>query len=157
MITQKSLEALIDSTLSSITCFHEVTSSDKHLVMFTMFMGGGGFINEGNPTTHGMFSWSFERFETFLNEQLKINKRLCKDINNICLVDVENDSIQDLWEALAYNMAFQIMIVWGYYHINMSDMPRGIEEVREAYFNVWPCPVRDSKNAWERVKELFTV
>lgn len=154
MIKQESLERLIDKTLSNITCFHETTASDRHLVMFTMFMGDGGLINSGNPVTHGMFSWTYDQFADFINEDVKINQRLCDDINDICLVNVQEDTMEDLFEALAYNMAFQVMIVWGYYHVKMNEMPRDIDEVKKAYFNVWPntSNVSHGSNALDIIK-----
>lgn len=153
MITSNSIVRLANETLSNITCYYEITLSDSHLVALTMAMENGEFINVGNPERHGLIRWSYDEFVTFLNEMVKVDPRLCDDINNIALVNVHEDGMNDLFDALAYNMAFQIIMTWAFYYKFMSEMPRDIEDVQEAYFSTWPNAKRDKKKAESIIKE----
>jgi len=157
MITSNSIVRLAKETLSEITCYYQITLSDAHLVALTMSMEDGEFINKGNPERHGLIRWSYDEFVTFLNEYVKIDMRLCEDINNIALVNVHEDAMNDLFEAMAYNMAFQIIITWAFYYKFMSEMPRDIEEVQTAYFSVWPNAKKDKKKAEKIIKEWTIV
>ena len=153
MITSNSVVRLARETLSNITCYYEITLSDAHLVGLTMGMEDGEFINNTNPERHGLIRWSYDEFATFLNERVKIDMKLCQDINNIALVNVHEDGMNDLFDALAYNMAFQIIMTWAFYYKFMSEMPRDIEDVQEAYFSVWPNAKRNKRKAESLIRE----
>jgi len=136
-MTPKTIAEIIHRSIDSIECY-KTTETDEHLVALTFLMATGAEDSfHTNPLRHGMMGLTRDEFHVLVYDHIRIHEKMVNDISNICLVDVKNDSFDDLFEALMYNVAFQAVITWCYYRVRLGDMPRDIESAVNAYFTAW--------------------
>jgi hypothetical protein len=79
-----------------------------------------------------------KQIRAFINDRIKINERWVEDINNTALIDVHKDNMEDIIEAMSYNIALQTLFSFFFYLDAAKDMPDGINEAVEYYFSYWP-------------------
>lgn len=155
MVNAKSMRTIIKKTLKDMTAYKHVTDSDVNLIEITFLEQSDmeAFVQGDAVERHGLMAWDFKRFETFLNEVVKINTRFAEDINNIALIDVMSDTTEDIWEACSYNIALQVLLTYQFYRHTLSEMPVGADEVVAVYLKHWPnvSSSRSSKTIAKRL------
>ncbi len=148
MINAVSMRTIIKNTLESMTSYAYISDSDVNLIELTFLEQSDmcHLVISSGATQHGLMGWTYTQLEKFICEVVRINPKFAEDINNIALIDVHNDSIDDIWEACSYNIALQILLTYQFYRHALSDMPVGIDAVTAVYFKHWPNAQQNRKS-----------
>lgn len=158
MINETSMRIIIKNTLNAMESYKHITDSDVNLVELTFLEQTNmeNLIDLNGAETRGLMGFTYDQMESFICEVVRVRPAYAEDIMNIALIDVHNDTIDDMWEACSYNIAFQILLTYQLYRDKLSDMPIGADAVVNAYFKHWPHAkgsVRHQKNAAKRMAE----
>lgn len=133
------LSKIIHHSIGGITNYHRISAVDEYLVALTFLMEGDGWntIHHDVVAEHGMMKMSKKQLEHLLMNHVRVYEKMVGDIFDVSYVDVANDSMDDMFQALSYNLSFQAIITWCYYRVHMNELPSSIEEVVYAYFHHW--------------------
>lgn len=150
---------IIKNALFSLESYSRVNMSAVYLVEMTFLMQTEmeTIYNErANPVSYGLMGMSKQELKTFINDRVKANQRWADDINNIALVDVFKDSIDDVIEAVSYNIALQSLLVFFIYLDRAKDMPEGMPDVISTYFNYWPTAPKQNEANRKKAVDLMS-
>lgn len=138
-MNRKDMRKLITDTLTSIDHFYDITKSDVNLIEMTFLMESdmNKIFSDGSIDKRGMFMVTKSKLEEIVMTIIKPSKKAKQNIMEISLVDIDSDSLNDMFEASAYNFAFQILVLFYFYFTKLPDMPIDLTQCANAYYNVW--------------------
>lgn len=131
---------IIHNTISRMKSYHSISKVDEYLVALTFLMETDCYnaINKDNALIqHGFMKMSKTELGDLIFNHLRIYPSVTEDIFNVSMVDIMTDSLDAMFDALCYNVAFQSIITWCFYRVHLGDMPKNIEEVVHQYFYMW--------------------
>ncbi|MBG24061.1 MAG: hypothetical protein CMF22_11465 [Idiomarinaceae bacterium] len=139
---EKQTRKLVESTLESINRTHPIRKAEVSLIEITFLMQTDlvGYIDVDTQGIeyHGLSRMNRAMFDSVLFNVVRPNKWWIENINDICLIDIKNTHPDDLFIAMSYNVAFQIMMTYIYYCDRLMDEPCNLEEAVSAYVTHWP-------------------
>lgn len=139
---EKQTRKLIQSTLESIERSTPIRKAEVSLIETTFLMQTDlvGYIDvdDHGLEYHGLCRMNRAMFDGILFNVVRPNKWWIDNVNNICLIDITNTHPDDLYIAMSYNVAFQIMMTHIYYTDRLMDEPCNLEEAVSAYITHWP-------------------
>ena len=135
----KNMRRLITETLEKIDHYYTITKTDINLIEMTFLMESdmNNLFSEGHIDKRGMFMVSNAMLEDIILNVIKPSKKAKENILKVSLVDIDADSQEDLFDSAAYNIAFQISVLFYFYFTKLNDMPMDISQCADAYYTHW--------------------
>lgn len=136
-MTLDSICYIIDTTVDALEIKH--SASIKMLIKMTFLMETQfkSVINKEHSRL-GFMRMRKDKFKEFVNEYLYLKPELRKKIENTCLVNFKTDRMDDLIEALIYNISLQVCVTYAVYNSKYDKAPEiDVKDVAKKYINFW--------------------
>jgi len=136
-LNPNTIRRLIRDTLNEIDYHGQITDSMIDLIQFTFYFESycdDVYSPERQfPIKHGFMQMTRNRVEDVIRDVIRPRDKYSKNVADVVLIDPRSDSIDDMFEAAAYNIGFQILLTFYWYLSRLDDMPMGLDEVASAY------------------------
>lgn len=125
------------------------------LIEITFYESSGMSRLVSEDDHHGFLQLSYESFEYILYNCIKCDQTACRTIKETSMVDVLNSTTFDLFNALKYNIAFNVGVAFWYYMHQGAMLVWNVDDCVIAYMENWKSD--EDESSFEDVMDRFIV
>ncbi len=159
MIPYKQMRRIVKGTLDAMDTYRPTNEATIDLILMTFFHETGcEFLVEEEtfPIRHGFMQMSKADVDEVIRDCIRPSEKNYQNVTDVSLVDVRNDTIEDLFEAAAYNIAFMTTLTYHWYLLKAGSLPETIEEAGEKYITHYTTAPMNTRMLERMLSEYIT-